>query len=274
MPGHTKEDIIHNMRNKICFIGSGNVATHMARAIHHSGYTICGVYSKHKIHASELAQQIDCAIVTDKCQDLPEADIYIISVKDDAIESVCKTMATAHPEKIFIHTAGSVPLSILTEWFENAAVLYPMQTFSKSHTIRFSEVPLFVEASNEKTLAIVRKLANSISDNVSELNSEGRKRLHLSAVFACNFANHCYTLAYELLKEAHIDAKCLLPLIRQTTEKIYSLEPAKAQTGPAARWDTNVMKAQIDFLKDKPDLQNIYRLMSESIHQYHDKLQP
>lgn len=258
----------------ICLIGSGNVATHMARAIHHSGYTISGVCSKHKMHASELAQQIDCATATDNCQDLPEADIYIISVKDDAIESVCNAMATAHPKKIFIHTAGSVPLSILTERFENAAVLYPMQTFSKSHAIKFSEVPLFVEASNEKTLAIVTELANKISDNVSELDSEGRKLLHLSAVFACNFANHCYTLAYELLKKAHIDAKCLLPLIRQTAEKLYSLEPVKAQTGPAARWDTKVMKAQMNYLKEMPELQNIYRLMSESIHQYHDKLQP
>ena len=99
-----------------------------------------------------------------------------------------------------------------------------------------------------------------------ELDSEKRKYLHLSAVFANNFANHCFALAYKLLENKGIDPQCLLPLIDETANKLHSLTPMQAQTGPAVRWDENVIEKQMALLGDMPDLQQMYETMTQSIH--------
>ena len=58
----------------------------------------------------------------------------------------------------------------------------------------------------------------------------------------------------------------MLPLIDETARKVHVMPPAEAQTGPAVRYDRNVIDAQLSLLAEDPDLQEIYRLMSESIH--------
>lgn len=88
--------------------------------------------------------------------------------------------------------------------------------------------------------------------------------MHLAAVFACNFSNAMYHIAYKLLEEKGLPFEMLLPLLRQTVEKVSKMTPAEAQTGPAARRDFNVMEAHLAELDDE-GLQEIYRMMSELI---------
>ena len=90
--------------------------------------------------------------------------------------------------------------------------------------------------------------------------------LHLSAVFACNFVNHCYAISQQLLEKHGIPFEVMLPLIDETAQKVYSLSPTKAQTGPAVRFDQNVIRNQAALLKDNPLLKDIYERMSLSIH--------
>lgn len=255
----------------ICLLGSGNVATHLAQALTQAGYPIAGIYSRTYEHACELANKLyTTPLLTDQVTHLPQADIYIFAVKDHVLPALAASLAQnpfipAHA--LVIHTAGSMPLETLSQCFAHAAVLYPMQTFSKTTGISFNQVPLFVEGSTPEALEQVQQLASRLSRSVTPLSSEGRKHLHLAAVFACNFTNHCYTLAYSLLREAGIQPECLLPLIDETARKVHTTEPAAAQTGPAVRWDCNVMDEHLKALATHPQLQDIYRAMSQSIHQ-------
>lgn len=252
----------------VCLIGAGNVATHLADALHEAGYVIQAVFSRQIDHARQLAQKVGAGVAIDRLDQLPEADAYLFSVKDSVLDSLVRQVAhlPVNRQALFVHTAGSMPLTLLTPFFEHCAVLYPMQTFSKKRQLSFREIPLFIEADSPVSEAWVRDLACCISDRVQVLSSERRKKLHLSAVFACNFVNHCYSLAYSLLEKEGIDPTCLLPLIDETTRKIHEMSPHEAQTGPAVRWDENVMQSQMDQLKDFPELQTVYRAMSDSIH--------
>ena len=45
------------------------------------------------------------------------------------------------------------------------------------------------------------------------------------------------------------------------------LEPRQAQTGPAVRYDENVMAAHMQLLSQEPRMQQVYALMSQSIHE-------
>jgi predicted short-subunit dehydrogenase-like oxidoreductase (DUF2520 family) len=146
-------------------------------------------------------------------------------------------------------------------------VFYPMQTFSKERALDFSRIPIFLEGSDPVALGVARTLAESVSRQVVELSGEGRRRLHLAAVFACNFANHCYELASEVLQEQGLPFSVMQALVDETAAKVSELSPRQAQTGPAVRYDQNVMEAQLSLLADRPLAQQIYRLMSKSIHE-------
>ena len=250
---------------KIVIIGSGNLATQLSLALSDAGLQIVQVFSKTEEHARELAGKLGCAYTANADEIDGNADVYIISVKDDAISGIATKIGEKARNAIVVHTAGSINMDVLKGNTQHYGVLYPMQTFSKNRRVDFKPIPCFLEASDEETLKTIRQLAESVSDHVVLADSAKRKKIHLAAVLACNFTNHCYRLAEKVLQEEQIDFNLFLPLIDETAKKVSVLSPKHAQTGPMMRWDTGVMNMQIDLLSDERTKQ-IYRLMAESIH--------
>ena len=251
---------------KIVIIGSGNLATQLSLALSEAGQQILQVYSRTEANASLLAQKLGCPYTTSIEELTLQADMYIISVKDDAIAGLAEQVGRRAQNAIVVHTAGSIAMEVLKPHAQHYGVLYPMQTFSKNKRVDFNLIPCFLEASDEETLSAIRKIAESISENVVLADSEKRKKIHLAAVLACNFTNHCYRLAEKVLSEEQIDFKLFLPLIDETARKVAILSPKQAQTGPMMRWDTGVMQMQMGLLNDERTRQ-IYQLMAESIHE-------
>lgn len=250
-------------KQRIFMIGSGNLATRLAGAFQAVGHEVVGVCSRTKAHADRLADTLQCPAFT-SLDDVPEADIYVFAVKDDALGALIAQLA-APPEALLLHTAGSVSMEVFKGKAEHHAVFYPLQTFSREHAVCFHEIPCFIEASTESALLSVKQLAESVSSRVEVLDSDRRRHLHLSAVFACNFVNHCYDVAWRLLQDRGIDPHVLLPLIDETARKVHRLTPSEAQTGPAVRWDTSVMERHLSLLDEHEHASRVYRLMSEGI---------
>jgi predicted short-subunit dehydrogenase-like oxidoreductase (DUF2520 family) len=248
---------------RITFIGSGNVATNLALALKHVGHEIVQVYSRRASNAIELAELIGANAVVELTDIHTTADIYIIAVNDDSISKIATELNLEG--KIVVHTAGSIPMNVLLASSEKHGVFYPLQTFSKNRILNFETIPLFLEASDEETMNILKNLASSISGNVTQVDSARRKILHLTAVFSCNFVNHLYTLSEELLKEHKLAFDHIRPLILETAEKIKSMDPYDAQTGPARRNDEQVMKNHLQLLENYEQFKAIYTLLSESI---------
>lgn len=250
----------------ITLIGAGGVATSLGLGIIAAGHSVIQVYSRTAESAKRLAEQLSCKW-TDSISDIDlSADICIISVKDDAIATLSEQLSKRAQTNgtLFVHTAGSIPMDVLN--LPRRGVFYPMQTFSRQRTVDFHSVPVFIEANSETDHVVIENFAKSLSNSVHTLSSEDRKWLHVAAVFCCNFANHCSALASTLLSRHGIPFDTMLPLIDETTRKLHTLSPVDAQTGPAARWDKKVMSAHEEMLADDADLQRIYRIMSESIH--------
>ena len=229
---------------RIALIGRGRVATHMGKALLKAGHKVVSVNSR---TLAELPQ---------------DADVYIIAVKDSALQEVISKVTKGREGQLFLHTAGSMPLSVFEGYADNAGVLYPMQTFSMDREVDFREIPLFIEGADPR----IRAVAESLSGHVYELSTADRKYLHLAAVFACNFANHCYTLAADVLQKKGLPFDVMLPLVDETARKVHELHPTEAQTGPAVRGDQNVMQAQAALLDGKA--KEIYELLSQSIQEH------
>lgn len=254
----------------IVFLGSGNVATHLALALHAKGYKLLQIYSRSIDHARALAERVGAEAVDDLAAIRKDADMYIISVKDDAIPAMAEALENVNPDAIVVHTAGSVPIQALEVRKKRYGVLYPMQTFTKSRNIDFSEVPCFIEGSDRDTFERICAIASDISSRVVEADSGRRKTMHLAAVFASNMVNHCYHLADCILSDAGLDFALLHPLIAETARKAQTMPPYDAQTGPMVRYDRTVMDAQKRMLHDE-DMKEIYDVMARSIHERHKK---
>lgn len=196
-----------------------------------------------------LANEIHAEFTNNPAKIRTDADGYIFSVKDDALPEILRRMPKTNGT--WIHTAGSVPMHIFAPYIANYGVIYPLQTFSKKRTVNFADIPLFIEANNNETRETIQSLATALSPKVYYMEGEKRQYLHLSAVFACNFANHMYTLAADILENEGIPYDVLKPLIEETAEKVKEMSPRNAQTGPAVRFDKQVMKKHLDLLKDE-----------------------
>lgn len=252
---------------KIAFIGAGNLATHLAQALLAAGHDVAQVYSRTEASAGLLARRLGCEAVTAVADIVADADLYVFSVSDSALEQLAAQVCPGREKGVFVHTAGSMPMSVFGGKAQHYGVIYPMQTFTKARKVDFSVIPCFVEGSDPATLSMLQTVCASISRSVICLSSEKRRTLHLAAVFACNFANHCYDVASRLLAEQGLDFGCMLPLIGETAAKVGDMSPAEAQTGPAVRFDRNVMERHLAMLDGKPQWQRLYEIMSEDIHQ-------
>ena len=246
----------------IVLIGAGNVATQLGKNLFKAGYHISQVYSQHKTSSSALAKTLKAEPITDLTKLDPDAAIYIIAVKDDALAGIAKKIKLE--KQLIVHTSGSVPMDVLKNVSENYGVFYPLQTFSKNKDVSFKTVPLCIEGNNKNASTTLQYFAKSISRNVQMINSGQRRVIHLAAVFACNFSNHMYAVAEGILQKEKLSLDLLKPLIEETAEKIKKGSPAKMQTGPAIRKDKKTMDAQLKMLKEKK-LKAIYKLVSEHI---------
>lgn len=264
---------------KISFIGSGNVAWHLSRALENVGHSVEEVYSRNPKNADALTKVLYNA-TSYYSLDFRDsmAKVFFLCVSDDAIAEVIKHLVLPI-DAILIHTSGSKSLHEMDELLRvysdipiKTGVFYPVQTFSKTFHVNLLTTPICIESENEDVENLLITLGQEISDITYVVNSEERKVLHVSAVFACNFTNHLLGIAQDILEQNDLEFALLKPLIQETFRKATETENIfEAQTGPAVRGDQKTLTQHLLFLKQQPDYQHIYRTLSESIAQIKDK---
>lgn len=253
---------------RICLIGAGNVATHLALAIN-SVADIISIYSHDRQNAVALASKLGKeSIATDSLESIPaDADFYIVSVKDDCIAEVARRTTDAG---VWAHTSGSIPMTVFEGIKSRYGVFYPLQTFSKTVSLDISKVPFFIEGNTSLVLDALMALAKKISTVVEPADSNRRKALHIAAVFACNFVNYMWIEADELLQREGLDISFMRPLLEETLRKLSSVSPADAQTGPARRGDRHIIENHLSQLHGEQH--EVYELLSKLIlTRYHEQ---
>jgi predicted short-subunit dehydrogenase-like oxidoreductase (DUF2520 family) len=244
---------------QVSIIGSGNVAQHLIQAFAKTTeIELVQVFSRKPELIFSLVP--NHKIISDYNL-LKAVDLIIIAVSDDAIAIVSAQITLKN--QLVVHTSGSVSMDALNSKNRHG-VFYPLQTFSVSKEIDFKLIPICLEATTRKDYQILEKVAKSISDVTYNINSEQRKALHVAAVFVSNFVNHLYQIGNELCLENDLSFEILKPLITETANKIQTLSPTQAQTGPAKRNDTQTIKAHLSFLTND-NQKEIYKLLTKSI---------
>ena len=248
----------------VSIIGSGNVATHLALALKEK-VNVVQVYSHTLDNARSLAAKISdkCSFCND-VNALQKTDIFIVSIKDDSVISFLNSVSKELHSSIWAHTSGSVGMDAFENFGNKYGVFYPLQTFSKNVDLEIEDVPFLIEGSDNETQGTLVALAESISKTVLTADSDTRAKIHLAAVFACNFSNYMYTISEDILKKYDIPFSILIPLIKETVRKASVVSPKDAQTGPAARGDMKIINKHIDLLYSESE-KNIYKMISQEI---------
>jgi predicted short-subunit dehydrogenase-like oxidoreductase (DUF2520 family) len=249
----------------VVILGSGNVAQHLIKAFSATAeVNLVQVYAR---HPEKLSHLLPSKKITNDISTLADADVYIISVSDDAIATVSSELQ--FKGKLVVHTSGSTPLEVLDNK-NHRGVFYPLQTFSAAKAVDFSTVPLCLESELAEDHQMLHTLAQAISKSIYDIDSKQRQALHVAAVFVSNFVNHMYVLGSEVCAQNNIPFDILKPLIKEVADKAASLPPLQAQTGPALRGDQKTISRHLDFLQDEK-LKEIYTLLTHSIQQTHEQ---
>lgn len=242
---------------RIAVIGSGNIGLqlmHVFRPLVNELYAV----------SHNLLECNDADYIFDHHEKLPtNLDVYIIAVQDAKIGSVAATLQV--DQGIVVHTAGSVPMEIFDPYFEHYGIIYPFQSIRKNHELQVDEIPLLLEASDDESFEILKDLCESTGYPCEAVNSEARKHIHLAGVFASNFPNILYRIAYEIVEKQGINPTILIPLIKETAMRLENGHPAEFQTGPAIRNDRETLQEHLELTEKNESWNKVYRELTNLI---------
>ncbi len=250
---------------KIGLIGLGNAGSQLARVLHRKHLGLQAIFSRDAQKVEKEGKRMRI-FYTNELAKLPvDLDLYILAVPDGAITEVAAQLAGVIEGGSVVHVSGSQPSTVLAPYFESYGVFYPLQTMSKGRRVQFRDVPILIEAKEERLRQRLLDLGRAISDHVYFVDDEKRAWLHIAAVMVNNFTNHLYVLAEKLTKSQDLPFDLLRPLILETAQKVQKIDPKKAQTGPAARGDQETIRRHLKKLENYPDLLKVYQVLSESL---------
>lgn len=251
---------------KIVIVGAGRVAWHLGKRLRAKGIPVAQVLSRTAEHAESLALTLQARWSGDWSEVIADADWLLLAVRDDAIADVAARLAPFVPDALITHTSGGTPGAVLKPHFRRYGVFYPLQSFSFERSPVWSKIPFCVDAQLEDDVLFLKKMAKTIGNLVYRVDDEQRAALHVAAVFANNFTNHCFSIAEELLEEKHLPFELLHPLMEETLAKALQGSPGRMQTGPAVRGDSETIRRHLLQLQEHPGWRELYKKLSESIH--------
>lgn len=252
--------------SKITLIGSGNVATHLAIALHKKGYAIQNIFSRKYYRAKVLAEKVDAVATSSYKKIKDDSDIYIIAVSDDAIKSVVAQLKQFLPASSFVvHTSGVKSSQVIAKHFPRFGICYPLQSLSKDKSVDFAQLPFCLFSDQKKDLKFLFKMTSQLGAPAFEVNDEERAKLHVAAVFANNFTNLMYTIAYDIAENENINFNILKPLILETAQKVQHHRPFDMQTGPAVRKDSATLQKHVTILQKYPRYKDIYNILTQEL---------
>lgn len=248
---------------RISFIGSGNVATHLALAMYNRGHQIEQIWSRTPEHASLLASRVEAEPITTFDEIRKTANLFIIAVTDNALPEVAQNLDLEGT--VVLHTSGATPIDVLKSCSSCYGAVWSPQSFVRDVALEYSELPFCIEGSDVLTEDAIAEIMGMISPHIYRTTFEQRQYLHLSSVFVNNFPNALYAVAQKICRDRDIPFEILHPLIVTTAKNVAWGDVRYQMTGPAVRGDSRTIDAHLELLSHEPNLQDLYEHLTRTI---------
>jgi predicted short-subunit dehydrogenase-like oxidoreductase (DUF2520 family) len=251
------------------FIGMGKVGTSLARLCHARGYRIAALYSRSADKAAALAQQIDAVPAATPDAVVSLADLTLLTVPDDALNTVAAALINADwDRRSVVHTSGvhnSRTLEQLQARGAETGSFHPAFPFaSVQHALTGLPGATFaVEAESEHLRGWLIDIVHSLEGQVITLEPDDKPLYHAALVIASNYLVTLYAAAQTLLESVGASPAAstgaLNVLMQASLHNVASYGATEALTGPLVRGDLGTVAAHLDTLcAAHPDVHDLY----------------
>lgn len=208
------------MKQKLCFIGAGNMATSLiggllANDFDGDSITACDI---NRAPLDSLSQQFPIRVSTDNVTAARQADVILLAVKPQVMQSVCEQLAIIdqNDRQLFISIAAGVHETDINRWLGSARCIVRGMPNTPS-LIRLGATGLYA---NQQVSEQQKQITQSMLDAVG-ITVWVENEMQLDAVTAVSGSGPAYFFYFiELLQSAGeklgLDRETALQLARQT----------------------------------------------------------
>jgi len=243
----------------LSIIGAGRLGKTLGRLAFQSGaFQIGSVYCRSLARAREAVAFIGAGTALCALDGLALADIYLLSVPDDALVSVAETLAgygIAHGALVF-HASGACDAALLAPLRMHGArlgSLHPAYSFADPTraAAEFSGTLCALEGDADACAALA-ELAQRLGGRSFCLAPGGKVAYHAALSIASNYLVTLTGLALSVAQQAGIESALRTDLIgslmKNSLHNALTMGAEAALTGPIARGDLNTVARHLQVL--------------------------
>ncbi|PJF40113.1 MAG: hypothetical protein CUN54_06460 [Phototrophicales bacterium] len=254
-----------NAKPTLAFIGVGKVGTVLARLWSDNGYRVVALYNRTPQHAKTLAQYIDAPCTQSAIEAVQQADITLLTVADDTIESVANLLTQqANGDnlkgKAIIHTSGAHGKDLLNALAHHGAMtgsLHPVFPFADVATaMQYLPGATFAVETDDAILQTwLTEMVTALQGNTMVIPPGQKSLYHCALTIASNYTVTLYAIAQTLLAELGADQQAadtaLNTLLNATVNNLVEHGARDALTGALVRNDVGTIQAHLEALQEQ-----------------------
>lgn len=268
-------------------IGAGKVGKTLAHAwLKQRAIQILGICNEHLASSKKTVEWLNQGQAYESIEELPEADLTLITTVDDSLENCFRKLALNHklkPQQIVFHCSGFKSSQIFKTVWQNlceqqfipseqpppfCASVHPLMSFNdplEGFNSLHETFATFEGDPEAKT--ILKPLFEKLEMNVFDINSEQKSLYHIAACLASNYLITLHYLSQKLmtseLASTASSKKLISQLMRQTLHNIEKKTNTEdALTGPIQRGDWQLVNKHIEAL-NHTKYADIYKILGK-----------
>jgi predicted short-subunit dehydrogenase-like oxidoreductase (DUF2520 family) len=259
----------------VSIVGAGNLGTALALILPSAGYKVKFIAIRGKgggqPRARALARKVKARLVEVGKQAL-ETDLVWITVPDDAIAQVARTLASAQQwkGKIVFHSSGALTsdeLAPLREKGASVASVHPMMTFVRGSVPKMAGVYFAVEGDVVATRA-AKEIVERLGGEAFPIRKQNKVLYHAFGSFASPLVIALLSSLEQVgraagVRKRHIK-RVMLPLLLQTLRNYVHGDAAAAFSGPLARGDVATVRKHLEELRVVPEAREVYVALAKA----------
>jgi predicted short-subunit dehydrogenase-like oxidoreductase (DUF2520 family) len=254
---------------RINLIGAGRVGQTLGYLLAHSGLcTVQAVVSRTKLSADEAIDFIGQGYYVAAVEELPPAELTLITTPDDAIVQISERLAhnsALRAGDLVIHCSGRYSANCLMAVKEQGcwvASLHPLCSIANpaQGVLAFNGMLCALEG-DVLAVEALWSLFSAVGVLPFRIASHQKALYHAASVFAANYVVTLANQAHLCFQQAGVDDALIKPLINQLMQSsvdnlMQAESPAQALTGPLQRGDSATISAHLQALS--PSLRACY----------------
>jgi len=246
-----------NDTHRIAIIGAGKVGTAVGNLLAKQGHHLIAASAATQASLEKASPFLPEARLTlDSAEAIRDADIVLITTKDEQIKLACDEIATQgafNASHTVIHMSGAGSLELLASAKAagaNVASIHPIQSFA-SVELAIEKLPgsYFGVTAEGRAKDIALGIVRDLGGKPVEVADEDKSLYHAAACITSNYLVTLLHLANKLYVASGFDEsvalEAMMPLVKGTVANIESVGTVAALTGPIARGDTKVIEQHL-----------------------------